>query len=74
MKVAVIGILRAAGAAAVWTMLTNPVIQWFMNLMNRLKGKPKAARNGAAAWEDLPDWWKEEVPDGRLRGAQGYYA
>lgn len=72
MRVGVVGILRAAGGAAIWAILTNPVLQWISNLLGRLKGKPKASRSGAAPWEDLPAWWKD-LPDGRLRDAEGYY-
>lgn len=73
MRVAGVGILRAAGFTAIWALFTNRVVQFVMNVVYRLRGAPKEARFGATPWAELPQWWRD-LPDGGLRGAQRYYA
>lgn len=68
MKVAVVGLLRAANAINVWKIVTHPIVVWITRLIRKLQGKPSPTTK----FEDLPSWWKE-VPDGKLRGAENYY-
>ena len=67
MKVAVLGFLRATGKEGLWSFVTSPVVEWAMNIVNKLQGKPSTK----VAFEDLPDWWKK-LPDADLRGAENY--
>ena len=68
MKVAVAGLLRAAGQPGLWDVLRNPFLNWFQTQMNKIQGKP----SNRVEWEDLPEWWKE-LPDSKLRGSANYY-
>ena len=69
MKVAVVGLLRAAGAEWLWSVVTNPLVQFVGGWVSWLKGKPAPGRT---PFKDLPQWW-QELPDGNLRGSQNYY-
>eukprot|EP00892_Ulva_mutabilis_P010452 jgi/Ulvmu1/777/UM010_0151.1 len=67
MKVAVVGFLRATGKAELWDFISNPIVQWGLNAVNKLQGKP----SNTVPFDDLPDWWKK-IPDADLRDGENY--